>query len=289
MKKIFSLLLSIVVMLTVCSCSADKKSINIDGFVPFNCSNACVFSNSKSDYYLIFDNAEFIFNGRIVYNNYGTDSGEYKVYGDNSKKGTYVLYEPDYNVEFYGFDEENSALFFKDTDNDVFYRMVIDFNDTVTAQEPTIVYRGNALPIHSQADNIVLETEEGYISFNTLNGETTDYLESRVPEIYCDQVKISPDKAIKIADDYVKSRAHNGSIDYPLDEYEPVLDALASDFLLFPDFNSPNFERFWGDVPDFCWCIVYYFGDEEFTEGWRVVYINAVDGNLFGTAFTLAD
>lgn len=262
MKKIFSLLLSIVVMLTVCSCSADKKSINIDGFVPFNCSNSCVFSNSKSDYYLIFDNAEFIFNGKIVYNNYGADSGEYKVYGDNSKKGTYVLYEPDYNIEFYGFDEENSALFFKDTDNGIFYRMVVDFNDTVTAQEPTIVYRGNALPIHSEADNIVLETEEGYISFNTLNGETIDYLESR---------------------------AHNGSIDYPLDEYEPALDVLASDLLLFPDFNSPNFERFWGDVPDFCWCIVYNMGDEEFTEGWRVVYINAVDGNLFGTAFTLAD
>lgn len=290
MKKLLIIGLAFAVMFSLCSCAANNTDVNIKGFVPFHTSQYLLFNNCKSNYYVIFDNAEFIFDGRIVYNNYGTDGGEYPVYGDNSKKGTYILYDPDYNVEFYEFDEKSNTLFFMDTDNSIFYRMLIHFGDTVTAEEPVAIYQGSAVPIQSDVDALVLETEKGYLSFDTQTGETMDYLESKIPETYREHIKILPDEAINIADKYMKSRTHNGDEEYPLDEYEPVLDVLSCQLLLFPEFDSPNFEGYWSKKPEYCWCIVYSFGyEEDIPAGGRAVYINAADGSLFGTSFSLAD
>jgi uncharacterized protein YxeA len=123
------------------------------------------------------------------------------------------------------------------------------------------------------------------ISFSScsMNNSTSEY-ESQIPEIYREQVNISGEKAIKIAKKYA------GDVEkYDVEEYK-YNGNISCNFMLFPDFSDDyKFEQFGVAIPNFCWQVIFEFGNIDLPDGWRIVYVSAVDGALVGTERVLAD
>ena len=287
MKKIISLLLAILLVFSFSACTnnavEDEENVTSspittvsyasEDFVPFECT-AEQFIYRDEHQRISINDGYIICNTEIYYEKQGMDRIN--------------LLSPDYETVACAFID--GALFYRDISNNILYRMVINFGDTVTAQKPTVVYNGFAVPERFYKGEIVLKTADSYLSLDTQTGEVMDYLDSKVTDAYSKNVKISSKEAVKIATKYIEQRGIDKEISEGK-EYDLTFDYLRSDFLLFPDFSNSygRFEQFDKGIPDYLWEIGFYWGDEDWAYGWRFVYVDAENGDLIGTSRYLAD
>ncbi|MCH5321746.1 MAG: hypothetical protein J1E36_08265, partial [Eubacterium sp.] len=154
MKKSISILLAILFVFSFSACTDnavdDEENVTsspittvsyaADDFAPFECTDEQFIYRDEHQRIPIND-------GYIICST--------EIYYDKQGMDRVNLLSPDYETAACAFID--GALFYRDISNNLLYRMVINFGDTVTAQKPTVVYNGFAVPERVYKGELVLK------------------------------------------------------------------------------------------------------------------------------------